>query len=98
MQKMDKETTKEKLAVIRVRGLTGVKFDIDVTLKKLKLYKKNYCVIVPKNQNYYGMIRKVKDAGDELKRQRLVGQLEMMTNIRQRIRGICHSSRWRFPE
>lgn len=51
----------EKLAIIRVRGLTGVKYDIDMTLKKLRLYKKNYCVVVQKTQSYVGMIKKIKD-------------------------------------
>jgi len=49
----------EKLAVIRVRGLTGVRQDIDSTLKKLRLYKKNFCVVVPKNGNYMGMVNKI---------------------------------------
>ena len=58
---MDKEIINEKLAIIRVRGLTGVKYDIDMTLEKLRLYKKNYCVVVPKTQSYVGMIKKIKD-------------------------------------
>ena len=48
-------------AVIRIRGLTGVSRDIDRTLKQLRLYKKNYCVVVPKTAVYMGMIKKVKD-------------------------------------
>lgn len=51
----------QKLAVVRVRGLTGVRYDIDETLKKLRLYRKNYCVVVPKNAVYLGMIGKIKD-------------------------------------
>jgi len=59
---MDEETNvKQNIAVIRIRGLTGVRFDIDDTLNKLKLYRKNYCVVVPKTSVYSGMIRKVKD-------------------------------------
>ena len=63
---MNKEIKKtaisnEKVAVIRVRGLTGVKHDIGDTLKKLRLYKKNYCTIVPKTESYLGMISKIKD-------------------------------------
>lgn len=50
-----------KLAVVRIRGVTGVKYDIDGTLKKLGLNKKNYCVVVPKTASYIGMIKKVKD-------------------------------------
>ncbi len=69
---MDKEKTdaqkseissnkSDKLAVVRVRGITGVKRDIDATLKKLRLYKKNYCVVVPNTVAYVGMIKKIKD-------------------------------------
>ncbi|MFH0868462.1 MAG: 50S ribosomal protein L30 [Candidatus Woesearchaeota archaeon] len=55
------ESSEEKLAVIRIRGLTGVKRDIDDTLKKLRLIKKNCCVVVPKTGSYLGMIKKIKD-------------------------------------
>ena len=55
------KTENNKIAVIRVKGLTGVRYDIDNTLKKLNLYKKNYCVVVPKTAAYMGMIKKVKD-------------------------------------
>ena len=60
---MDKEikANNEKIAVIRIRGLIGVRHDIDGTLIKLNLYKRNYCVVVPKTDVYVGMIRKVKD-------------------------------------
>ncbi len=50
-----------KIAVVRVRGLIGVRHDIERTLKKLRLYKKNYCVVVQKSPSYLGMIKKVKD-------------------------------------
>ena len=58
---MDKGTNNKKLAVVRVRGLTGVRYDIDATLKKLRLYKKNYCVVVPNTGSYVGMIKKIND-------------------------------------
>lgn len=51
----------EKIAIVRVRGITGVRFDIDDTLRKLRLYKKNYCVVIPKTENYLGMVRKISD-------------------------------------
>ncbi len=51
----------EKIAVVRVRGLTGVNPGIDVTLKKLRLYKRNYCVVVPRTENYLGMVKKIGD-------------------------------------
>jgi len=58
---MDKETSNQKIAVVRIRGLTGVMHDIDDDLRKLMLYKKNYCVIVSKTAAYVGMVKKAKD-------------------------------------
>lgn len=58
---MDKETSNQKIAVVRIRGITGVMHDIDDDLRKLRLYKKNYCVIVSKTAAYAGMVRKAKD-------------------------------------
>jgi len=49
----------QKLVVVRVRGLIRVRHDMDITLTKLRLYKKNYCVVVPKTANYLGMVKKV---------------------------------------
>ncbi|MEK6948783.1 MAG: uL30 family ribosomal protein [Nanoarchaeota archaeon] len=53
--------SEKKVAVIRVRGLTGVRFDIDATLDKLRLTKRNCCAVVQKNEGYLGMIMKAKD-------------------------------------
>jgi len=50
-----------KLAVVRIRGVTGIKYDIDETLRKLRLHRKNNCVVIPKNIIYVGMVKKVKD-------------------------------------
>ena len=63
---MDKEKVKEKkskgnLAVIRIRGLIGVRKDRKDTMRLLKLYRKNVCVVVSNNEKYLGMIKKVKD-------------------------------------
>ena len=58
---MEKETNNEKIAIIRVRGITGIKHDISKTLKQMLLHKKNFCVVVPKNKFYLGMIQKIKD-------------------------------------
>ena len=61
--KMEKEMkgNNGKIAVIRVRGLIGVRHDIDNTLKKLRLYRKNNCVVIPKTGAYVGMVKKIKD-------------------------------------
>lgn len=53
--------TSQRLAAIRVRGLTGVRDKLDDTLKMLRLYKKNYCCVVPNNPIYAGMLKKAKD-------------------------------------
>ena len=50
-----------KIAVIRVRGNIGVRKDIRDTLDMLKLYRKNYCVILPNTPSIMGMVRKCKD-------------------------------------
>ncbi|MCX6814083.1 MAG: 50S ribosomal protein L30 [Candidatus Aenigmarchaeota archaeon] len=52
---------KEKLfAVVRIRGVVGVKKDIADTLLMLRLDRVNHCVIVPKNQNFEGMLQKAR--------------------------------------
>ena len=53
--------TKENIAIIRVRGMTGVRKDVLDTLKMLNLTSKFSCVIVPRSPGYDGMIKKVKD-------------------------------------
>jgi|TARA_Y100000310_G_scaffold345519_1_gene465922 large subunit ribosomal protein L30 len=58
---IEMETNNEKIAIIRVRGITGIKHDISKTLKQMLLHKKNFCVVVPKNKFYLGMIQKIKD-------------------------------------
>ena len=50
-----------KLVVIRVRGIIGINSNIERTLEQLALYKKNFCVVVPNNKSYLGMVMKVKD-------------------------------------
>ena len=50
-----------KVAIIRIRGEINIRKDNKDTLNMLRLFNKNYCVIVENNQNYIGMIKKVKD-------------------------------------
>ena len=49
------------LVVVRVRGLVGIKRPIADTMKVLKLYRKNYCVLVPMTESLVGMVKKAKD-------------------------------------
>ena len=53
--------TKKLLIVVRVRGPAKVNSRINDTMKMLRLYKVNNCIIVENNPNYIGMIEKIKD-------------------------------------
>jgi large subunit ribosomal protein L30 len=44
-----------------VRGITGIKTKIEDTLNMLRLYKYNYCSVLPNNPIYAGMLKKAKD-------------------------------------
>lgn len=52
---------KIRIAIVRVRGDLKVNQDIKDTMKMLRLYKKNNCIVVPNTENYIGMINKIKD-------------------------------------
>src|SRR3989338_3609789 len=49
------------IAIIRIRGRTGVNGKVNDTLDMMRLYKQNGCVIVPNNPVYLGMIHRAKD-------------------------------------
>lgn len=51
----------KRIAVVRVRGKVDVKKKIKDTLKMLRLYKANYCVVIKNNEIYLGMLKKTKD-------------------------------------
>ena len=48
-------------AVVQVRGVVNTRRDIKDTLKMLRLYHINHCVLVADTPENLGMIRKVKD-------------------------------------
>ena len=50
-----------KLAIIQIRGVINTNKDIKNTLKRLKLPKKNSCVIIDSNNSSLGMLVKLKD-------------------------------------
>ena len=50
-----------QLAIIRIRGETGVKKEIKDTMAMLNLQRKFSCTIVPKTPAYMGMAQKAKD-------------------------------------
>ncbi|MBS3102563.1 uL30 family ribosomal protein [Candidatus Woesearchaeota archaeon] len=55
------EKNGRNLAVIRIKGTVGITSEVKATLSMLRLYKKNFCTVVPDNENYNGMVKKVKD-------------------------------------
>ena len=63
----DKKTTKKtenstaRIAVIRIRGSMRVDNAVIDTLEMLRLYRNNFCVVLPKNALYEGMVKKAKD-------------------------------------
>lgn len=50
-----------KIAIIRIRGHIGMKGAIKDTLKMLRLYKANTCIIIDNTQPNVGMVEKVKE-------------------------------------
>lgn len=58
---MKMEENKGKIAAIRIRGGVRINSGIKDTFGMLRLYRKNYCVIFPKQPSYLGMLNKVKD-------------------------------------
>lgn len=49
------------IAAIRIRGRTGVKREIEDTMKMLRLRRINHAVILEENPSYQGMLQKAKD-------------------------------------
>src|SRR3989338_11612763 len=60
-QQAAKADTAKRLAAIRVRGLTEIRTKIEDNLRMLRLYKKNYCCVVPNTPVYEGMLKRAKD-------------------------------------
>ena len=50
-----------KIAIVRVRGRMNIKKNIDDTMKMLRLYDKNNCIIIDETKSNIGMIQKIKD-------------------------------------
>ncbi len=53
--------TKTPLLVIRVRGLAGIRRDIEDNMQMLHLVRLYHAVLIPQTPSYIGMIRKSKD-------------------------------------
>lgn len=50
-----------QIAIIRIRGETGIKKEVKDTLEMLNLSRKFACVVIPNNASNIGMAQKVKD-------------------------------------
>ena len=48
-------------AAIRVRGHSGVRHDVEDTMRMLRLTRANHCVILPETEEIKGMLMKAKD-------------------------------------
>lgn len=51
----------KRLAIIRIRGINSVRGDIEKTLTSLRLYRKNFCVVLSDSPSVKGMLQKAKD-------------------------------------
>ena len=51
----------KNLVVIRLRGRTGLRADVETTLKHLNLNRINNCVLLNESPQVLGMLRKAKD-------------------------------------
>lgn len=60
-QQTAKMNSNKKLAAIRVRGITGIRTKVEDNLKMLRLYRKNYCCVLPNMPIHIGMLKKAKD-------------------------------------
>lgn len=55
------ENKQRQIAVIRLRGRTGLQGDVAATLHMLNIRRVNHCAIVPDSPEFVGMIKKAKD-------------------------------------
>jgi len=58
---MTEQKQKGKLAAVRIRGKVNVDTVVVDTMNMLKLYNKNYCVILKNTPSIEGMLKKAKD-------------------------------------
>ena|SRR3989344_3611846 len=58
---MEKKTEAKQLAAIRIRGRTQINTKIEDTMKMMRLYKNNFCCVLPNNAVYTGMLKMAKD-------------------------------------
>jgi large subunit ribosomal protein L30 len=59
-EKYERKEESHLYAVVMVRGVVGTRRDLKETLQMLRLDRINHCVVIPKNQNYDGMLHKAR--------------------------------------
>jgi len=60
-EKQESTALSKSLAVIRIRGPVRVRGVVEDTMKRLNLFTRNSCVVVPKTPGVLGMVMKAKD-------------------------------------
>ena len=55
------EKQQKQIAVIRLRGTTGLQGDVAATLHMLNIRHVNHCTIIPDSPDFVGMVKKAKD-------------------------------------
>jgi len=55
------EKKTDKIVAVRVRGLINIRGSISDTMNLLKLFRKNFCVVLDDTPSVRGMLFKVKD-------------------------------------
>ncbi|HLG24256.1 MAG TPA: 50S ribosomal protein L30 [Candidatus Nanoarchaeia archaeon] len=58
---VEEKPTGGQLAAIRVRGMISVRTKISDPVEMLRLYKNNFCCVVPNTPLYVGMLKQTKD-------------------------------------
>lgn len=52
---------KNKIAIVRIRGIIGLNNGVENAFKRLRLFRKNGCVVIDANKSYSGVLKKIKD-------------------------------------
>ncbi len=60
-KKAPEKKSSGRIAIIRIRGVNSVRRKIEDTMTYLRLYRKNYCVVVKDSAAVRGMLQRAKD-------------------------------------
>lgn len=51
----------KKIAIIRIRGIIDINGGVENAFKRLKLFRKNGCIVIDCDKTYRGVLQKIKD-------------------------------------